>query len=41
LLPAIGDKAAGLTGARAPVSVERFKTLLGWVPRYSWRSGPV
>jgi nucleoside-diphosphate-sugar epimerase len=41
LLPAIGDKAAALTGAQAPVSIERFKTLFQWTPRYSWRSGPL
>ena len=36
-----GDLKAALTGAQASVSVERFKALFGWAPRYSWRSGPL
>jgi nucleoside-diphosphate-sugar epimerase len=41
LMPAIGDKAAALTGVRAAVSIERFKALFQWTPRYSWRRGPL
>ena len=37
LLPAIGDKAKALTGARGPVSTERARTLLDWAPEHSWR----
>ena len=37
LLPAIGDKAKSLTGARGPVSTERARTLLDWAPEHSWR----
>ncbi len=38
LAPAIGERAAALTGCRAPVSIERARRLLGWSPRRSWRS---
>jgi nucleoside-diphosphate-sugar epimerase len=41
LMPSIGDKAAKLTGASAPVSIEKIKKALGWAPLYSWRSGPL
>ena len=37
LMPAIGDRAAALTGTRAWVSIERAKEVLGWSPRRSWR----
>ena len=37
LMPAIGDKATALTGARGPVSTERARALLDWAPKYSWR----
>jgi nucleoside-diphosphate-sugar epimerase len=37
MMPAIGDKAAALTGTRAWVSIERAKEILGWSPRISWR----
>lgn len=38
LMPEIGDKAAGLTGARSTVSIERAKATLGWAPTRSWRT---
>lgn len=38
LMPAIGDKADGLTGIRASVSTERARTLLDWAPTRSWRA---
>jgi len=38
LAPAIGDRAAKLTGTRAPVSIERARKLLGWSPKRSWRN---
>jgi nucleoside-diphosphate-sugar epimerase len=37
LMPAIGDKAQALQGARAAVSIEKAKRLLGWEPKHSWR----
>ena len=37
LMPAIGDKAAALTGTRASVSIERARKVLDWSPRRSWR----
>ena len=37
LMPAIGDKAKVLTGARGPVSTARAQTLLDWTPARSWR----
>ena len=37
LMPAIGDKARGLTGAKASYSNARAKKLLGWQPVHSWR----
>jgi nucleoside-diphosphate-sugar epimerase len=37
LLPAIGDRASGLTGGRASVSNARAREVLGWQPKYSWR----
>lgn len=39
LMPAIGDKADGLTGTRGPVSTERARSLLDWAPIRSWRTG--
>jgi nucleoside-diphosphate-sugar epimerase len=39
LAPAIGDRAAMLTGRRGPVSIERARRALGWSPKRSWRSG--
>lgn len=41
LIPAIGDRAAALTGACGAVSIEKIKRTLGWAPKYSWRSGPL
>jgi nucleoside-diphosphate-sugar epimerase len=41
LMPAIGNKAVGLTGAAAAVSIERAKQLFQWSPKYSWRSSPL
>jgi nucleoside-diphosphate-sugar epimerase len=38
LRPSIGDKARALTGTTAAYSNRRAKELLGWQPRYSWRS---
>jgi nucleoside-diphosphate-sugar epimerase len=38
LVPEIGAKAAGLTGSRGSVSIEKAKRLLSWQPIYSWRS---
>ncbi len=37
LAPAIGNRAAKLTGNRSPVSIERACRLLGWSPKRSWR----
>jgi nucleoside-diphosphate-sugar epimerase len=37
LMPVIGDRARGLTGARASYSNARAKELLGWQPIHSWR----
>ncbi|MGH7782651.1 MAG: NAD-dependent epimerase/dehydratase family protein [Candidatus Binatia bacterium] len=37
LMPAIGDKARGLTEAKASYSNARAKELLGWQPVHSWR----
>jgi hypothetical protein len=37
LLPAIGDKARGLTGHQPGVSNQRAKRLLNWQPTHSWR----
>jgi nucleoside-diphosphate-sugar epimerase len=37
LAPAIGNRAAKLTGSRGAVSIERSRKLLGWTPRHSWR----
>jgi nucleoside-diphosphate-sugar epimerase len=37
LMPAIGDKAKGLTGIQGPVATARARTALGWTPRHSWR----
>ncbi|AMN45441.1 NAD-dependent epimerase/dehydratase family protein [Rhodoplanes sp. Z2-YC6860] len=37
LAPDIGDRAAALTGALAPVSNELARRLLGWSPKHSWR----
>ncbi len=37
LMPALGDKAAALTGTRAWVSIERAREVLDWSPRRSWR----
>jgi nucleoside-diphosphate-sugar epimerase len=38
LMPAIGGKASLLTEARSSVSIARAKQLLGWSPRWSWRT---
>jgi nucleoside-diphosphate-sugar epimerase len=38
LRPSIGDKARALTGTKAVFSNQRAKKLLGWQPKYSWRS---
>lgn len=41
LAPAIGARAASLTGTLGPVSNARARELLGWSPKHSWRnSGP-
>jgi UDP-glucose 4-epimerase len=37
LMPAIGDLARELTGARASITSARAKELLGWQPRRTWR----
>ncbi len=37
LMPAIGDKASGLTGIRSAVSAERARKVLGWSATRSWR----
>jgi nucleoside-diphosphate-sugar epimerase len=37
VMPALGDRASGLTGTRPAVSNARARELLGWRPRYSWR----
>lgn len=37
LRPAIGAKAATLTGNQSAYSAARAKEILGWRPRYSWR----
>lgn len=37
LMPAIGNKASGLTGIRSSVSVEKARKVLGWSPTRSWR----
>jgi nucleoside-diphosphate-sugar epimerase len=39
LAPAIGERAAKLTGRRGPVSIERARCALGWSPKRSWRLG--
>jgi nucleoside-diphosphate-sugar epimerase len=39
LAPAIGERAAKLTGRRGPVSIERARHVLGWSPKRSWRLG--
>jgi len=41
LMPRIGKKAEALTEGRSSVSLEKIKEVLGWAPRYSWRSGPM
>jgi len=41
LAPAIGNRAAKLTGSRGAVSIERARTLLDWTPRHSWRRDSV
>jgi nucleoside-diphosphate-sugar epimerase len=41
LMPAIGDKAAGLIGSHASVSSDKLRNRLGWKPKYSWRDGPL
>jgi nucleoside-diphosphate-sugar epimerase len=38
LMPAIGEKAAALTDGVGAVSIAKAKTLLGWVPKHSWRN---
>ena len=38
LLPEIGDMAKQLTGTESGVSNARAKEVLGWQPRYSWRT---
>ncbi|MBM4297643.1 MAG: NAD(P)-dependent oxidoreductase [Deltaproteobacteria bacterium] len=38
LRPSIGDKARALTGTKAVFSNQRAKEILGWQPKYSWRS---
>jgi nucleoside-diphosphate-sugar epimerase len=40
LAPAIGNRAAKLVGSRGSVSIERARQLLGWTPKWSWRSRP-
>jgi nucleoside-diphosphate-sugar epimerase len=40
LRPAIGEKAAGLVGARSAISNARAKSLLGWQPVHTWRIRP-
>jgi nucleoside-diphosphate-sugar epimerase len=37
LAPAIGDRAAKLTGSCGAVSIQRARKLLRWTPRHSWR----
>ena len=37
LIPAIGDRASGLTGIRGSVSNQRAKEILGWTPTRLWR----
>ena len=37
LMPAIGNRASGLTGIRSSVSNELARKVLGWVPKRSWR----
>jgi nucleoside-diphosphate-sugar epimerase len=37
LAPALGDKAAELTGTRSFVTSDRARATLGWVPRFGWR----
>jgi nucleoside-diphosphate-sugar epimerase len=39
LMPAIGDKAAGLVDGVGAVSIDKAKKLFDWTPKYSWRSG--
>jgi UDP-glucose 4-epimerase len=39
LYPALGEMAGGLAGSQASISNARIKDVLGWTPRYSWRSG--
>ena len=38
LMPAIGDKAQALTEGCSSVSLKKIKDVLGWSPRYSWRT---
>lgn len=38
LAPAIGNRAEVLTGTKSPVSIALAIQLLGWRPRYSWRT---
>jgi nucleoside-diphosphate-sugar epimerase len=37
LMPAIGDKAAGLVDGVGAVSIDKAKKLFQWAPKYSWR----
>ena len=39
LMPAIGDRASGLTGIHSSVSNELARNSLGWTPKRSWRRG--
>jgi UDP-glucose 4-epimerase len=38
LMPAVGDKAAALTGGLGAVSIDRAMRMFDWTPKYSWRS---
>jgi nucleoside-diphosphate-sugar epimerase len=40
LMPAIGNKAAGLVDGVGAVSIDKAKKLLEWTPKYSWRRAP-
>lgn len=40
LMPQIGDKACKLSERRSSISIEKARQLLGWSPRYSWRTLP-
>jgi nucleoside-diphosphate-sugar epimerase len=38
VMPTLGDLASGLTGDKPGVSNARVKQLLGWKPRFTWRT---